>query len=118
MCEAEAEGSRRGKRVEEKCSKSVIQINQSPTERLPSGIPTYTVEIANTCVSGCNISEIHVACGMFSSSRLINPKIFKRLLYNDCLVNDGKRFRNGAIISFKYATTFPFPLSVSSLLCG
>ncbi|RDX75418.1 Protein TAPETUM DETERMINANT 1, partial [Mucuna pruriens] len=109
--------SRKGWRVLDKCSKSSIQINQSPMAPLPSGIPTYTVEIANTCVSGCNISNIHVNCGMFNSAILINPNIFKRLRYNDCLVNNGMPFRNGAIISFKYANNYAYSLSISSVVC-
>ncbi|WVZ20078.1 hypothetical protein V8G54_007400 [Vigna mungo] len=101
----------------EKCSKSDIVINQGPTAPLPSGIPTYTVEIMNMCVSGCDISGIHLRCGWFSSARLINPKVFKRLRYNDCLVNDGRPLINGATISFQYANTFLYPLSVSSVIC-
>ncbi|KAL2347070.1 hypothetical protein Fmac_001070 [Flemingia macrophylla] len=101
----------------EKCSKSDIVISQGPTAPLPSGIPTYTVEIMNMCVSGCDISAIHLRCGWFSSARLINPKLFKRLRYNDCLVNDGKPLINGATISFQYANTFLYPLSVSSVAC-
>ncbi|KAF7834069.1 protein TAPETUM DETERMINANT 1-like [Senna tora] len=99
------------------CSKSDIVINQGPTAPLPSGIPTYTVEIMNLCVSGCNIAGIHLTCGWFSSARLINPKVFKRLRYNDCLVNDGKPLINGGTISFQYANTFLYPLSVSSVVC-
>ncbi|KAG5035766.1 hypothetical protein AAZX31_04G180900 [Glycine max] len=101
----------------EKCSKSDVVINQGPTAPLPSGIPTYTVEIMNMCVSGCDISGIHLRCGWFSSARLINPKLFKRLRYNDCLVNDGRPLINGATISFQYANTFLYPLSVSSVVC-
>ncbi|MED6213124.1 hypothetical protein PIB30_090196 [Stylosanthes scabra] len=100
-----------------KCSKSDIVISQGPTAPLPSGIPTYTVEIMNMCVSGCDISRIHLTCGWFSSARLINPKLFKRLRYNDCLVNDGRPLLNGATISFQYANTFLYPLSVSSVSC-
>ncbi|XP_027339363.1 protein TAPETUM DETERMINANT 1-like [Abrus precatorius] len=101
----------------DKCSKSDIVINQGPTAPLPSGIPTYTVEIMNMCVSGCDISGIHLRCGWFSSARLINPKVFKRLRYNDCLVNDGRPLINGGTISFQYANTFLYPLSVSSVVC-
>ncbi|KAI8018363.1 hypothetical protein LOK49_LG04G02308 [Camellia lanceoleosa] len=101
----------------DKCSKSDIVINQGPTAPLPSGIPTYTVEIMNVCVTGCDISGIHVSCGWFSSARLINPHIFKRLRYDDCLVNDGKPLLNGRAISFQYANTFHYPLSVSSVIC-
>ncbi|CAJ1937547.1 unnamed protein product [Sphenostylis stenocarpa] len=110
-------GSKRGMKIEEKCSRLSIQISQSPTTELPNGIPQYRVEIENTCTD-CAISQIHINCGMFSSARLINPKIFKRLRYNDCLVNDGKTLRSGAVVSFTYATTFAYPLSVSSVLCA
>ncbi|GLU20761.1 hypothetical protein SLE2022_369430 [Rubroshorea leprosula] len=102
----------------EKCTKADIVINQGPTEPLPSGVPTYTVEIINVCVTGCDISGIHLSCGWFSSARLINPKIFKRLRYNDCLVNDGKPLVNGGTLSFQYANTFLYPLSVSHVVCS
>ncbi|XP_050376705.1 protein TAPETUM DETERMINANT 1-like [Argentina anserina] len=101
----------------EKCSRSDIVIDQGPTAPLPSGIPTYTVEIMNVCVTGCNISRIHLTCGWFSSATLVNPRVFKRLRYNDCLVNDGKPLVNGGTISFEYANTFLYPLKVSHVSC-
>ncbi|XVF11478.1 hypothetical protein REPUB_Repub08aG0031100 [Reevesia pubescens] len=102
----------------DKCTKADIVINQGPTAPLPTGIPTYTVEIVNVCDTGCDISGIHLNCGWFSSARLINPKIFKRLRYNDCLVNDGKPLINGGTLSFQYANTFLYPLSVSRVACS
>ncbi|KAL6996900.1 hypothetical protein U1Q18_007025 [Sarracenia purpurea var. burkii] len=101
----------------DKCSKSDIVVTQGSTLPLPNGIPTYTVEIMNVCVTGCDISGIHLSCAWFSSARLINPRIFKRLRYDDCLVNDGKPLVNGRTISFQYANTFRYPLSVSSVIC-
>ncbi|XP_011084759.2 protein TAPETUM DETERMINANT 1, partial [Sesamum indicum] len=91
----------------EKCSKSDIVISQGSTEALPNGIPTYTVEIMNVCISGCDISAIHLTCGWFSSARLVNPRVFKRLRFDDCLVNEGKPLVNGRTLSFQYANTFP-----------
>ncbi|XP_057804854.1 protein TAPETUM DETERMINANT 1-like [Salvia miltiorrhiza] len=99
------------------CSKSDIVISQGATEPLPNGIPTYTVEIINTCISGCDISAIHLSCGWFSSARLVNPHVFKRLRFDDCLLNDGKPLRNGRTLSFQYANTFRYALSVSSVSC-
>ncbi|GAB4826471.1 hypothetical protein Ancab_033366 [Ancistrocladus abbreviatus] len=104
-------------RVGSTCSKDNILIFQGPTSPLPSGIPTYTVEILNACVSGCSISNIHVSCGWFSSARLINPNVFRRLYYDDCLVNNGKPLHPGQSLSFQYANSFRYPLSVSSLVC-
>ncbi|XP_022137736.1 protein TAPETUM DETERMINANT 1-like isoform X2 [Momordica charantia] len=102
----------------EKCTKSDIVINQGPTAPLPTGIPTYTVEVVNACVTGCDIYGIHFKCGWFSSAHLINPRVFKRLRYDDCLVNDGKPLVYGGTLSFQYANTFPYPLSVSSVVCS
>ncbi|KAG7951366.1 hypothetical protein I3843_12G003800 [Carya illinoinensis] len=101
----------------ERCSKDDIEVTQGPTGPLPSGIPTYTVEIINVCFTGCDISGIHLSCGWFSSAHLINPNIFKRLGYDDCLVNDGKPLPYGSILSFQYANTFPYPFSVSTVVC-
>ncbi|GMI67339.1 TAPETUM DETERMINANT 1 [Hibiscus trionum] len=102
----------------EKCSKADIVINQGATPPLPSGIPTYTVEIMNVCVTGGDISGIHFNCGWFSSARLVNPNTFRRLRYNDCLVNDGKPLMKGGTLSFQYANTFLYPLSVSRVVCS
>ncbi|KAL1541789.1 Protein TAPETUM DETERMINANT 1 [Salvia divinorum] len=101
----------------DKCSKSDVVIIQGATPPLPNGIPTYTVEIINTCVSGCDISAVHLSCGWFSSARLVNPRVFKRLRFDDCLLNDGKPLRYGRTLSFKYANTFRYALSVSSVTC-
>ncbi|WOH05163.1 hypothetical protein DCAR_0624577 [Daucus carota subsp. sativus] len=101
----------------DKCSTSDITIYQGPTAPLPSGIPTYTVEIMNMCSTGCDISGIHLSCGWFSSARLINPRVFKRLRYDDCLVNGGKPLAVGRVITFQYANSFRYPLSVQRMKC-
>ncbi|KMT10948.1 hypothetical protein BVRB_5g112840 [Beta vulgaris subsp. vulgaris] len=100
-----------------KCSESDILVNQGPGAPLPSGIPTYTVEILNACVSGCDISQIHLHCGWFSSAHLVDPLIFKRIHFNDCLVNAGRALLNGQSITFQYANTYSYPLYVSSMSC-
>ncbi|KAK9278121.1 hypothetical protein L1049_027679 [Liquidambar formosana] len=102
----------------EGCTPTDITLSQSPTEKLPSGIPTYTVEITNECTSGpCAIFNIHVSCGSFASAILINPDIFRRLAIDDCLVNNGQPLQPGVTLSFKYATTFSYNLSVKNFLC-
>ncbi|KAJ4961758.1 hypothetical protein NE237_021668 [Protea cynaroides] len=88
------------------CSRSDIVVSQGATSPLPNGIPTYTVQIVNACV-----------CGWFSSARLIDPKLFKRIRHKDCILNDGKPFPSGATLSFQYANSFPYPLAVSSIVC-
>ncbi|XP_060673075.1 protein TAPETUM DETERMINANT 1-like [Ziziphus jujuba] len=100
-----------------KCSKSDIMVVQSQGPPKYNGIPTYVVEILNRSPNGISISDIHVNCGWFSSADLINPNTFKRLKYNDCLVNGGRPLRAGYALSFTYTTTFKYPLSVSSIQC-
>ncbi|KAL4192032.1 hypothetical protein AMTRI_Chr06g170220 [Amborella trichopoda] len=104
-------------RVDDSCSKEDIVVYQGPTAPLPSGIPTYTVQVLNVCASGHPISAIHLACGWFSSARMVNPSTFRRLGYNDCLLNDGGPLAPGSSLSFQYANTYRYPLSVSSVVC-
>ncbi|XP_014505522.1 TPD1 protein homolog 1-like isoform X1 [Vigna radiata var. radiata] len=100
------------------CSKEEIVIYQGEVPPLPTGIPSYTVQIMNMCASDCDIADIRLHCGWFSSARLINPKVFRRVGYDDCLVNDGKPLASGKTVSFQYSNTFRYPLSVSSVVCS
>ncbi|KAL5739644.1 hypothetical protein ACOSQ2_028824 [Xanthoceras sorbifolium] len=101
------------------CSKDDIKIIQGTLPPQPSGIPTYRVEIINTCAIGCAIGDIKVYCGGFTSANLINPTIFKHLPNEDfCLVNNGAPLKGGAMVSFIYTTTFMYKsFSVSSVTC-
>ncbi|CAK9212254.1 unnamed protein product [Sphagnum troendelagicum] len=79
-----------------------------------SGIPQYIVQIVNTCMSDCAPSDIHVYCGWFASAMLVNPSIFSRVAFNDCLVNGGRPLRQGDIIRFEYANSFMYPMRFKS----
>ncbi|CDO98766.1 unnamed protein product [Coffea canephora] len=94
------------------CSNRDISISQSMYST--SGIPQYIVQIVNTCISGCAPSKIHLHCGWFASAKLVNPRTFRRLSYDDCLVNGGKPLRTGQIIRFTYSNSFMYPLSFKS----
>ncbi|GKU96266.1 hypothetical protein SLEP1_g9516 [Rubroshorea leprosula] len=100
------------------CPNSYIEVRQSQEGTEPSGIPLFAVEISNNCPSGCEISNIHIACGQFSSDILVNPNTFKRIKIGDCLVNNGQPLAAGAVVSFKYAQTSQIPLSVLSIVCS
>ncbi|CAO2842414.1 unnamed protein product [Amaranthus hypochondriacus] len=100
------------------CSEDEITIYQSVSRPLPSGIPTYTVVIENGCMSGCTITKLHLNCDGFSSARLVDPFVFRRIRFNDCLVNDGKPIPASGLISFQYANTYRYPLSVASFVCN
>ncbi|KAL6350087.1 hypothetical protein AAG906_004025 [Vitis piasezkii] len=104
--------------AETNCSNGDIVIAQSRVGTLPSGIPSFSVEITNACARGCSISNLHLKCGIFASAVLVNPKIFKRQDVDDCLVNGGSPLAAGSTISFKYANTFQYPLSLASATCG
>ncbi|KAL9161214.1 hypothetical protein ABFS82_07G005900 [Erythranthe guttata] len=91
------------------CSKWDISISQSTYPS--SGIPQYIVQIVNTCVnSGCAPSNIHLSCGWFASARVVNPRTFKRVSFDDCLVNGGKPLKSSQSIRFTYANSFMYPL--------
>ncbi|KAK9937725.1 hypothetical protein M0R45_014497 [Rubus argutus] len=104
---------------EANCRKDDIEVIQVPTEKLPSGCQVFSVQILNECSGGseCNIGSIHLSCGSFHSELMINPRMFRLLGNNDCLVNDGKPIASGKAVSFSYASTTQFPLSVSSMAC-
>ncbi|AES64431.1 hypothetical protein MTR_2g025320 [Medicago truncatula] len=47
-----------------------IRISQSKGST--SGIPHYIVQIVSTCVFGYSPHDIHLHCGWFASTRIIN----------------------------------------------
>lgn len=94
------------------CTSRDLSISQG----LESGsgiLPVYMVEIINTCESqsGCAPSNIHLHCGWFASTKLVNPNLFKRLSYDDCLVNNGQTMSAGQVIHFSYSSTSMYPIS-------
>ncbi|BBN09816.1 hypothetical protein Mp_4g22940 [Marchantia polymorpha subsp. ruderalis] len=98
--------------ISDQCSNKDISIIQN--EETNAGIPRYVVQIVNTCISDCAPTDIHVFCGWFASSPLVNPNYFKRLAYNDCLVNGGRPLAPGSVIQFQYANTFMYPMRFRS----
>ncbi|XP_050214010.1 LOW QUALITY PROTEIN: TPD1 protein homolog 1-like [Mercurialis annua] len=102
-------------RIGTSCSKADIVIYEGTISPLPNGVPSYTVQILNTC--DCSISNIHVSCGWFSSLRLISPSVFRRIFFDDCLVNDGEPLAPGEAVSFQDANSFRYPLSVTTVDC-
>ncbi|MED6157119.1 hypothetical protein PIB30_020275 [Stylosanthes scabra] len=101
----------------EACSNEDIGIYSGEAAPLPNGIPSYSVQIINKCSNDCSLASIHLKCGMFSSATLINPRLFRRLAYDDCLVNDGKPLPPDTVISFQYSNTLPYHLTIASLVC-
>ncbi|KAK7303681.1 hypothetical protein RJT34_14594 [Clitoria ternatea] len=91
------------------CTNKDISISQSKDST--SGIPQFIVQIVNTCVSGCAPRDIHLHCGWFASARIVNPRLFKRLSYDNCLVNGGKPLASNQVIRFTYSNSFMYPLS-------
>ena len=62
-------------------------------------------------MSGCIISRIHINCGWFSSAKWINPRLFKRIYYEDCLVNNSKpKFAFWLHSLFSLPQHFPLPI--------
>ncbi|ESR49564.1 hypothetical protein CICLE_v10033563mg [Citrus x clementina] len=70
-----------------------------------SGIPTFEVEVHNTCASGCDITGIHLNCAGFNSDNVIHPKIFfhqKNSIL--CVINKDEPLKFRAAVSFSYTT--------------
>ncbi|XP_019179299.1 PREDICTED: putative per-hexamer repeat protein 5 [Ipomoea nil] len=105
------------------CSTLDILVDQAASGTLSNGIPTYTVIITNTCFAGsdgtgkCTFSDIHLSCGWFSSFILVNPDVFRRIAYDDCLLKNGGNLNPNEVVSFVYADSFAYPLSVTSATC-
>lgn len=94
------------------CTSKDISISQSTSST--SGIPQFIVQIVNTCVSGCAPRDIHLHCGWFASARIVNPRLFKRISYDDCLVNGGNPLTPSQIIRISYSNSFMYPLAFKS----
>ncbi|TVU30737.1 hypothetical protein EJB05_22373 [Eragrostis curvula] len=99
------------------CSAEDVAVYQNSANPLPSGMPTYTVQIINTC-GGCRVSNVHVACGNFASTELVDPATFQRVGFNDCIVKGGAPMEPSETISFHYSNSFSYSLSVASVSCA
>ncbi|XP_039827371.1 TPD1 protein homolog 1B-like [Panicum virgatum] len=99
------------------CSEGVVQVSQVNAGPLPSGIPSYSVTITNTCLD-CTVRDVHVSCGEFASTVLVDPSSFRRLAYGDCLVGDGGPIGPGETVCFEYSNSFIYSMDVASVSCG
>ncbi|PAN48434.1 hypothetical protein PAHAL_9G381800 [Panicum hallii] len=99
------------------CSEGVVQVSQVNAGPLPNGIPTYSVAITNTCLD-CTVRDVHVSCGEFASTVLVDPRSFRRLAYGDCLVGDGGPIGPGETVCFEYSNSFIYSMDVASVSCG
>ncbi|KAH7295141.1 hypothetical protein KP509_27G034500 [Ceratopteris richardii] len=92
-----------------------IQITQGSDAPTPDLIPLYSVSIVNLCGNRrCVARNVHVACGMFASSQLVDPAVFRRVAFNDCLVNSGRPIGSGESIHFVYGSNEPIDLRILS----
>ncbi|CAL4939771.1 unnamed protein product [Urochloa decumbens] len=98
------------------CSEEDVVVYQSSANPLPSGIPAYTVRITNVC-GGCTVSDVHVSCGDFASTELVDPDKFQRVGFNDCIVKGGGAMEPSETVSFQYSNSFSYELNVASVSC-
>ncbi|XP_062205202.1 TPD1 protein homolog 1B-like [Phragmites australis] len=98
------------------CSEEDVVVYQNSANPLPSGIPTYTVQIINVC-GGCTVSDVHVSCGDFASTELVDPGKFQRVGFNDCIVKGGGLLEPSETVSFQYSNSFSYTLNVASVAC-
>ncbi|EFJ12253.1 hypothetical protein SELMODRAFT_451574 [Selaginella moellendorffii] len=91
------------------CSKRDIVISQGD-----SGGLEYEVVIVNECED--SLCDIHVDCGTFSSYKLVDPGVFRRLSPGDCLVLDGGPLPPRRAIRFVYMNDRKFPMLVKDAI--
>lgn len=95
------------------CQARDIDIRQDETSGV--GIPTFTVQITNSCTNPrCTISNVIVNCGQFHSPNLVNPNKFKRYGPGTCIVNNGGVVPNAGIVTFEYREIWRQNLSLQS----
>jgi hypothetical protein len=99
------------------CSGEDVVVYQSSANPLPSGIPAYTVQIINVCSGGCTVYDVHVSCGDFASTELVDPAKFQRVSFNDCVVKGGGTLEPSETVSFQYSNSFSYQLSAASVAC-
>jgi hypothetical protein len=100
------------------CSgEEAVVVYQSSANPLPSGIPAYTVQIINVCGGGCTVYDVHVSCGDFASTELVDPAKFQRVAFDDCVVKGGAALEPSETVSFQYSNSFSYQLSVASVAC-
>ncbi|RWR86861.1 putative phd finger protein [Cinnamomum micranthum f. kanehirae] len=63
--------------------------------------PKFAVEVKNNCPM-CPVIDIHVKCGNFSQA-VVDPRQFKVLSYDDCIVNGGLPLPPLQKLSFNYS---------------
>ncbi|KAL7134435.1 hypothetical protein ABFS83_11G027200 [Erythranthe nasuta] len=104
-----------GRKWTTQCPHAPIQISQGTVSY--NGVPRFLVMITNLCTD-CLVARVHLHCGWFASVNLVNPNDFKRINYDDCLVNGGRPIGSGHVIEFQYSNTRPYPLSLASFVCS
>ncbi|KNA10136.1 hypothetical protein SOVF_147190 [Spinacia oleracea] len=92
-----------GKDTISRCVKNVPSVKQTQV-----GKGKYRVDVKNNCGT-CPVIDVHVKCGNFSQSE-VDPKLFKVLKFDDCVVNYGLPLLPLQIISFNYTHPTKYPL--------
>ncbi|KAL6624863.1 hypothetical protein ACP70R_032184 [Stipagrostis hirtigluma subsp. patula] len=98
------------------CSEEAIDVSQHSVGTLADGIPLFSVTITNICLQ-CKVQDVHLSCGEFASTQLVDPSDFERVAYGDCVVKGGGAMEPGETVSFEYSNSFEYPLAVSNVSC-
>ncbi|KAL9247440.1 hypothetical protein vseg_020872 [Gypsophila vaccaria] len=90
-----------------RCLKNGPSIKQTQV-----GKAKFRVDVVNNCGT-CPVTDIHVKCGKFPQS-LVDPKMFKVLKFDDCVVNSGLPLLPLQILTFNYSRPTKYPLFPTS----
>ncbi|GFP98635.1 hypothetical protein PHJA_002007400 [Phtheirospermum japonicum] len=92
------------------CSKDNILVFQGATSPLPNGIPMYTLEIQNVCLSGsCSISDIHMSCGGSVPPGWLTLGFSRGSGTMIALSTAGSHSTREKLCLFQYANNFKYP---------
>ncbi|XP_047330974.1 TPD1 protein homolog 1B-like [Impatiens glandulifera] len=100
------------------CCAADIRINQWPSGYTAMNIPKFTVEVVNEAwMATDGVFDVHIFCGEFASATLVNPMVFRRIGFGDCVLRDGGKIGMDEIISFDYSNILPYPLFAVHVRC-
>lgn len=86
--------------IDKTCSPRDVRKYQWASGFTSLHVPKYTVQIINEAWHVKGVFGVRISCGEFASKALINPMIFRRISFCNCLLKDGRIMNRGDRSSF------------------
>ncbi|CAO2141736.1 unnamed protein product [Urochloa humidicola] len=95
-----------------KCKASSVTVQQANTGEKAGYDPVFEVTVRNTC--GCAVRAVYLRSEGFSSSVVVDPRLFRRD-GRDYLVGDGGRIEANSAVRFRYAWDRAFRMTAAAV---